>query len=213
MLDPTERERVGRFHFDRDRRSYIAAHALGRRLLSSWAGGEPSAWTFTVGPHGKPEVAGPLGGPRLRVNLSHTSGLAAAVLTEDHDVGIDVEWMGRQAAGDDLAQRFFAPDECAILAATPPERAEEAFLTFWTLKEAYIKAVGLGLSLPLDAFAFNLDPLGIHFEPSVVDDPACWRFAHWRPTPDHLMALALRHPNPRDVIITVTAADMALLAA
>ncbi len=211
LLDEAERVRARRFHFDRDRRSYIAAHALGRRLLSSRAGGEPSAWGFTIGAHGKPEVIGPPGRARLRLNLSHTRGMAVAALTEEHDIGVDVEWLGRQPASDELARRFFAPAECAILAAAAPDLAEETFLSFWTLKEAYIKAVGLGLTQPLDAFAFTLEPLGVRFEPAIADDPACWRFARFRPTPVHLMALALRHPTPQAVTVTVTAADVAML--
>ncbi len=210
LLDEAERARAARFHFERDRLSYVAAHALGRRLLSARAGGEPSAWAFTVGPHGKPEVRD---APRLRLNLSHTRGLAAAVLAEEHDVGIDVEWLGRPAAGPELAPRFFAPTECDILALAPPERAEETFLAFWTLKEAYIKAIGLGLAQPLDSFAFTLEPLSISFAPGIADNPARWHFARFRPTPAHLMALALRHPAPHTVTTAVTEADMALLCA
>jgi len=211
LLDEAERVRARRFHFDRDRQSYIAAHALGRCLLSSRAGGEPPDWRFAIGSHGKPEVIGPANAPRLRLSLSHTRGLAAAVLMEEHDIGIDVEWLGRPVASGDVATRFFAPAECAILEAAPPALTHETFLSFWTLKEAYIKAVGLGLSQPLDAFAFTLEPLRIRFEASIADNPACWRFWRFRPTPDHMMALALCHPKPQAVNITVTAADMAML--
>lgn len=207
LLDDSERERARRFHFERDRLSYIAAHALGRGLLSAWAGGEPSAWRFTIGGHGKPEVLVPPGAPQLRLNLSHTRGLAAAVLTEDHDIGIDVEWLERQPASADLARRFFAPAECAQLAAVPPSQANQTFLSFWTLKEAYIKAIGKGLAQPLDSFAFTLDPLAIRFEVGLDDDPACWRFQRFRPTSSHVMALALHHPQPHGVTVTASAMD------
>ena len=207
LLDDGERERVRRFHFERDRLSYVAAHALGRGLLSAWAGGEPSAWRFAAGPHDKPEVLSPATAPRLRINLSHTRGLAAAAVTEDHDVGIDVEWLDRQPASGDLARRYFAPIECAQLEAVPAALANEAFLSFWTLKESYIKAIGKGLAQPLDSFAFTLDPLAIHFEPGVIDDPACWLFRRFRPTSRHLMALALRHPRPHGITVTASAVD------
>lgn len=197
LLNDAERARAQRFHFERDRLAYVAAHALGRVLLSSWVGGAPASWCFDIGPHGKPEVVSPPGGARLRLNLSHTRGLAAAVLTETHDVGIDVEWLDRKAPTMDLARRFFAPAECAQLAAMPEGAFVEAFLSFWTLKEAYIKAIGKGLVQPLDAFAFTLDPLSIRFDDGLVDDPECWLFRRWRPTPRHLMALALCHPTPR----------------
>jgi len=81
-------------------------------------------WRFAIGSHGKPEVIGPANAPRLRLSLSHTRGLAAAVLMEEHDIGIDVEWLGRPVASGDVATRFFAPAECAILEAAPPAFAE-----------------------------------------------------------------------------------------
>lgn len=208
LLDLDEQDRARRFHFERDRLSYVAAHALGRGLLSAWAGGEPSAWRFVLGPHGKPEVLSPSTALGLRLNLSHTRGLAAAVLTEGHDVGIDVEWLDRDPATADLASRFFAPAECAQLDAVPPALATETFLSFWTLKESYIKAIGKGLSQPLDSFAFTLDPLTIRFEPGLPDDPACWLFRRFRPTSGHLMALALRHPAPHAVTVVETAMDV-----
>ncbi|NTI44484.1 4'-phosphopantetheinyl transferase family protein [Rhizobium rhizogenes] len=210
LLDDTERARTARFHFQRDRSSYIAAHALGRSLLSTYAGGDPTGWRFTTGDHGKPEVISPHSGPRLRLNLSHTHGLAAAILTLDHDVGIDVEWLDRKPAID-LAEHFFAPAECAHLAAVAPELVHEVFLTFWTLKEAYVKAIGKGLAQPLDSFAFTLDPLSIRFDDELAGDPAHWLLRRFQPTCDHLMALALHHPRPHNVTVTALAADSSLL--
>lgn len=201
LLDDGERTRAARFHFDHDRKCYIAAHALGRALLSSWAGSDPRAWRFQVGDHGKPEVLSPSGGPRLRLNLSHTRGLAAAVLTEDHDIGIDVEWLDRRAPTMDLAQRFFAQAECAQLDGLAEDAFVERFLGFWTLKEAYVKAIGKGLAQPLDSFAFTLEPLAIAFADAGADNPAAWSFRRFIPTPRHLMAVALRAPEP--VAVTV----------
>lgn len=211
LLDDDERARAARFHFERDRHSYVAAHALGRRLLSSWAGGAPQDWRFSVGEHGKPEVVVAEGAPRLRLNLSHTRGLAAAALTVGGDIGIDVEWLDRKAASPDLAQRFFAPAECDQLARVAPEQAGEAFLTFWTLKESYVKAIGKGLAHALDRFAFTLDPLAIHFDPVPGDDPADWLFHRFRPTPRHLMALAFRRTGAGQPEIEVEAPTVAEL--
>jgi 4'-phosphopantetheinyl transferase len=209
LLDDAERARAARFRFERDRHAYIAAHALGRTMLSQWAGGAPQDWRFTVGEHGKPEVVSPPGARALRLNLSHTRGLAAAALAWDHDVGIDVEWLDRRPAGDDLARRFFAAAECAQLAAVPDEHRNETFLAFWTLKEAYIKAIGKGLAQPLDSFAFTLAPLSIAFEQPGADDPSRWLFRRLRPTDRHIMALALRHPAPATVTIDAAAAELA----
>jgi 4'-phosphopantetheinyl transferase len=210
LLDDTERARAARFHFQHDRSSYIAAHALGRALLSTYAGGDPTGWQFATGDHGKPEVISTHSGPRLRLNLSHTRGLAAAVLTMDHDVGIDVEWLGRKPVLD-LAEHVFAPAECTYLAAVVPELTHEVFLTFWTLKEAYVKAIGKGLAQPLSSFAFTLDPLSIRFDSELAGDPAHWLLRRFQPTRDHLIALALHHPRPHDVTVTTMAANPDLL--
>lgn len=204
-LGQAERDRAQRFHFDHDRLCYVAAHALGRGLLAAWTGVAAEEWGFTVDAFGKPEACVPVGMRRLRLNLSHTRGLAAAALTEEHDVGIDVEWLERRPVEDGLAQRFFAPAECAQLAALPPAARHHAFLDFWTLKEAYVKAIGKGLAQPLDSFAFTLDPLAIAFDDRLSDDPSRWLFRRLRPTPSHVLALALRHPDPASVAVEARA--------
>lgn len=204
LLDDHERARAARFHFRHDRLSYVAAHALGRGLLSTVARGEPSDWRFAIGAHGKPEVIGP---SRLRLNLSHTHGLAAAALCETYDVGIDVEWLGRRPPGYDVTRYAFVPAEYEQIEAVRPELRTDVFLTFWTLKEAYIKAIGKGLAQPLTSFSFVLDPLSIHFDQEMEDDPACWMFRRYKPTSEHLLALALRHPDSGEMEITMSMMD------
>lgn len=212
-LGDDERGRAQRFHFDHDRFSYVAAHALGRGLLAAWTGISARAWTFIADDFGKPEVAVPAWPRRLRLNLSHTRGLAAAVLTEDCDVGVDVEWLDRRPVEDGLAQRFFAPAECAQLAAMAPQDRHHGFLDFWTLKEAYVKAIGKGLAQPLDSFAFTLDPLSITFDDRLSDDPSRWLFRRLRPTRSHILALALRHPQPAQAQVDARAMSAAELLA
>ncbi len=195
LLSEEERTRAKRFRFGRDREVYIAAHAICRGLLTYCTGGAPGNWRFSVEDHGKPEVQSPPGGPRLRANISHTRGLAAVALTVDHDIGVDVEWLQREAPTEKLARRVFAAREQETLAAAPDDRKIDTFLSFWTLKEAYVKAIGKGLSQPLGAFSFDLDSLRIHFDDHLVDDPAHWHFERYRLGPDHLMALAVKHPE------------------
>lgn len=203
LLDPGERERAARFHFDRDRHAYIAGHALVRTLLARHGGLPAADWRFETGSHGRPEIAPALleapGVPPLRFNLSHTHGMAAVAVTLENDIGLDVECLHRTGLTLALADRFFAPDEVAQLQGLGPEPLHDALYAFWTLKEAYIKAVGLGLSLPLDAFAFTLDPLSVAFTDRIADTPAGWLFRRLDPGPDHAMALALRHADPASV--------------
>jgi 4'-phosphopantetheinyl transferase len=194
ILEDAEQARADRFHFARDRDTFIAAHALKRNLLS-WAGDlPPSAWRFITGRMGKPQIDPALDRPRLHFSLSHTRGLVACAASLDHEVGLDVEDRDCARDGLDIAERFFAPDELALLRDAAPGDRSDIFARIWTLKEAYIKGTGQGLSnCPLDCVAFG--PLGVRFGASVADDPAQWQFAQWRPTSRHLLALALRRPS------------------
>jgi 4'-phosphopantetheinyl transferase len=201
LLSDAERARAQRFHFERDRHSYILAHALCRGLLSACTARAPGSFSFEPGDHGKPEVAVLPGEGRLRVNISHTRGMAAAALTVDHDIGVDVEWLGRNVGASAVAASHFAPSEQAVLAAAPEAQKTETFLAFWTLKEAYVKAIGKGLSQPLQSFAFDLKTRAIRFDDALCDDPACWRFARLAPGRDHTLALAVRHPQPASLEI------------
>ncbi len=192
VLDDSERARAGRFHFERDRQAYIAAHALTRATLSQCYDRPPEAWRFSTGTHGKPEIDDGV----LRFNLSHTRGFVVVAVTHDSDVGVDVERLDPKRLGPEVTDRFFAPAETAYLRSLPEGAWSEAAYAFWTLKEAYIKATGLGLSCPLDAFHFGLDPIAIQFSPRITDDPAQWRFQRWRPTQEHSVALGVRHASP-----------------
>ncbi|HEX2841877.1 4'-phosphopantetheinyl transferase family protein [Hyphomicrobium sp.] len=215
LLDDAECARAGRFHFERDKQAYIAAHALARVLLSGQVSRPPNSWRFATNPHGKPVVVPEAGLPQLRFNLSHTRGLVAVALTLENEVGIDVEAVDPKRLSFDLAARTFAPAEVAILRKTPPADLPEALFGFWTLKEAFIKAVGQGLSVPLQAFALTLDPLAIHFSDPIVEDPSRWLLRSYKPTSSHLLALALRHSDPARVFVEmarVTVPDLLALA-
>lgn len=200
LLNDEERARADRFHFGHDRRSFVAGHALMRTMLSDKAPLPPTDWRFVENPQGKPEAVMPPGHVQLRANLSHTRGLAAVALTINHDVGIDVEWRARDSLTLDLADHFFAPAEIAALHAMPAGQVNEGLFAFWTLKESLIKAVGLGLSMPLESFAFTLEPLAVRFEPG-HEKPGPWLFRRFFPTPGHAMALSLRHPSPARVVV------------
>jgi 4'-phosphopantetheinyl transferase len=191
-LDREEQMHADRFRFAADREIYIAAHALTRALLEEVGGLPARVWRFDAGLNGKPEIDRTLGRPRLRFNLSHTHGLVVCAASLDCDLGVDVERANRDTNALKLAERFFAPDEIALLRGVAADRLGEMFLRIWTLKEAYIKATGRGLSCPLEAFAFSFDPVRIHFLPQIADDSAAWQFRQWRPAAGHVIAVASR---------------------
>jgi 4'-phosphopantetheinyl transferase len=194
-LDDAERARADRFAFEADRRAHLAAHALARWMLSEAGGLPPTAWRFVTGRAGKPELDPAHGLPWLRFNITHTRSLVACGIAAQDDIGLDVEDLARREAGPGVAERAFAPAERALLAAAPPERRHEVFLRIWTLKESFVKATGDGLGLGLDRFAFALDPPRLAFAPGETGDPASWRFLDWRPTPRHILAVALRRTD------------------
>ncbi len=213
LLDASEQARAARFHFEHDRRSYILAHALTRLLLSSRSNLPPQAWRFQTGRYGKPQIAVDGEAAMLRFNLSHTRGMVAVAVARGWDVGIDVERIENGRLSPDLATKTFAPAEAEYLSQLPLGAQTEAALTLWTLKEAYIKSTGLGLSCPLDAFAFTLDPLGIRFMPPVIDDPASWLFRTLKPSLHFVLALAVRSAQPSIVRIDARGLDLRELAA
>jgi 4'-phosphopantetheinyl transferase len=190
LLDAAERERAKRFLFERDRRPYQVAHGLKRLMLSMYTGGavRPEAWAFELDVHGKPRVtqeAGP------RFNLSHSDGMVACAVSERTEVGVDVENLDQHAALE-LSATYFAASEQRWLRSLPTAAQRLGFFRLWTLKEAYIKATGMGLAQPLDAFAFGLDPLSLTFFDRALGDPSAWRFRQYDVGERHLLAVAWR---------------------
>ncbi len=195
LLNAEEIARADRFYFAPDRETFIVAHALTRSLLSCFACVPPEAWCFVAGPHGRPALDPAFGTLGLHFNLSHTTGLVACAVAR-HEVGVDVESIERRAASNGIAERFFTPAEVSLLDAHPPEQQREAFFRLWTMKEAVMKAMGLGFQLPLDEFAVTLAPLGVHFEPARADNTTDWSFGQQRAGPHHMLAVALRAGGP-----------------
>ncbi|MEQ8344394.1 MAG: 4'-phosphopantetheinyl transferase superfamily protein [Sneathiellaceae bacterium] len=209
FLDEDEGARAARFHFERDRQIYVAAHALCRGMLSSQVDLAPRRWRFSVTGFGKPEAVMPAGQPRLRINISHTQGLAVAALAMEHDIGVDAEWLGRPVDIDAIAPRVFSPEERAALADGGEADRSRRFFSFWTLKEAYIKATGTGLSVPLDRVTVDLGGPAIRVHEQGAADPGAWRFVLFSPGPAHLAALAIRHPDPGRLSIRAGPAPLA----
>ncbi len=202
-LDPIETARWRRFLFERDRHLFLVAHALVRRTLSLYADVPPADWRYSVGPHGRPEIAAPIPAGELRFNLSHTHGLAAVLVHSGIDCGVDVEVRHRDVDYLSVSRRVFAAAEREAMLALPESEQRERFFQYWTLKESYIKARGMGLALPLEKFAFGVEgPIRIDIDATLGDDPADWQFETQSPTPDHQLSLAARRgrdAEPRKV--------------
>ena len=195
LLDESERERARRFYFERDRLIFSAAHALLRAALYArlrqWRGG------FSITHHGKPELDPPIGDPPLRFNLTHTHGLVACALVAGYDIGIDAEQIESSRPVLELAEHNFADAEIARLGEGATRVAR--FYRFWTLKEAIIKAIGEGLSLPLKRFAFTLEPLSLAIDGG---DARLWHAEEFGDLPEHAMAIAVRRPLEARVTVS-----------
>jgi 4'-phosphopantetheinyl transferase len=205
LLAPEERERHGRLRREQSRREFLVAHALARVTLSRYAPVPPEAWSFCAGEHGRPELSGPATAVRLRFNLSHTRGMVACAVIRELDIGVDVERVTRRVRHRELAERFFGEDEVRALRALAPESQPGRFLELWTLKEAYLKARGRGISISLRGFQFQLSetvPPRIRFDPARLrDDAASWQLALYHPKRSHALAVAIHRPDRRDVAI------------
>jgi len=157
-LSPAERERAARFAFDRERQAFVASRGLLRRVLSRLAGAPPGTLRIEEDALGKPRLGGECGQGRVRFNVSHSGGLWACAVALHREVGLDIERIDPARAGDRIAERTFSPSEVVALRALPEGERVAAFHRCWTRKEAYLKARGFGISIPLDSFEVTLGP-------------------------------------------------------
>ncbi len=208
LLDPEERARHDRFMFAHSQREFRAAHALVRVILSKHRPDvAPRAWRFARNAHGRPSIHEDHRPDGWSFNLSHTDGMICVLIARGRELGVDVEDAGRARATVTVADRFFSPAEVAALHALEEPSRVPRFFAYWTLKESYIKARGMGLALPLDGFSFAIEPgeddrekgwigdrVTLACEPAVDDDGARWSFARVRLSARHVGAIALaRH--------------------
>ena len=210
LMATDERARCLRFVRDDDRRAFAITRALVRLTLSTYGPTAPVDWRFVTNAHECPFIeTSQAGTPPLHFNVSHTEGVVALAVTRGNRLGVDVERVTRDVT-DGVAERHFAPAEVRDLRRLPESDQPVAFFEYWTLKEAYIKARGMGLALPLDAFAFGLRPPlppTITFAPGFDDEAGRWQFWQAWPTPDHRLSLAIER---RGADLPVTIADVPL---
>jgi 4'-phosphopantetheinyl transferase len=156
VLSSDESRRASRFHFSRDRQRYAASRALLRMILAGYVGADPAELTFSYSAKEKPSLGGAHAGSGITFNISHSGGIALLAFTRRREVGVDVEQIRDDFDCDGIARRFFSAHEQQQLFVLPAEQRAIGFFRCWTRKEAYIKATGDGLSLPLTQFDVSL---------------------------------------------------------
>ncbi len=197
FLSDDEVAQESRFHFTDDRKRYLVTRATVRMVLSRYAHIAPEKWVFSKNAYGRPTIADAIVDSEaqargLAFNLSHTRGLIALAVTRGRELGVDVENITARTVSLDVAERFFSPTEVAELSCVAPDRQQDRFFEYWTLKESYIKARGMGLSLPLDRFSFKFphrSAVSMSIDPHLQDHADRWIFWQYRPTADFLMAI------------------------
>lgn len=195
VLSPDERARADRFRFKEHRERFIAARGMLRTILGRYLDRPPEHLQFCYNPYGKPALK-PGGARGLDFNISHSQDMALYALAWDRPLGIDLEYLRDQdAALEQLVARFFSPSEREALRKLPSEKKTLAFFKVWTRKEAYMKARGQGLTLPLQQFTVSVAP----DEPARLlndnhDPQAVTRWTLWDVDPGHgyVAALAAR---------------------
>ncbi len=209
LLDPGETDRYRRFRFDPDRTRYLAAHVLLRTILSRYAAVPPGEWVFRTTEMGRPEIEAVGDLPPLRFSLSHTRGLVVVLVCLGVDCGVDAEAVRPLADGEALERRVLADDERAGLADLPEAARRDRFIRLWTLKEAYLKARGVGLRLPMGGISLDLDreTPALRLEPRMGDRAADWQLWSSRPTVSHRLAVALRRGRGPALEVRVRGGD------
>jgi 4'-phosphopantetheinyl transferase len=190
-LSADELTRAARFHFARDRDRFIAAHAIVRDILARYLQASPAALEFSNNEYGKPALAGNWrDGPRF--NLSHSGELVVIAIARDREVGVDVEQYAPNRADLAVAEHYFSPAELARLRALPEDVRPRAFFNCWTRKEAYIKALGMGLAVPLDSFDVSLAPdePAALLRAAVTAEQGAWQLRHLELGEEYIGALA-----------------------
>ena len=197
-LQPDEVGRYRRFRFEGDRHEYLVTRALSREVLSRYVARAPESWRFLRDGHGRPLIAGAEADPEVRwlsFSLSNTRGLVACAVARERAVGVDVERCLPPGDPLSLAGQVLSLPERTELGSCPADRQGDWFLEHWTIKEAYLKACGRGLSLPLQAISVRLTgapPIRLQFDAPIVDDARAWQLESWSPTPEHRLALCVQ---------------------
>jgi 4'-phosphopantetheinyl transferase len=195
-LSDDEWQRARRFHLERDRRRFVAGRGTLREILTALLGINPRSLAFSYGEFGKPQIAAPAAARSLHFNLAHSDSIAVCAIAK-HELGVDVERIRAMDDAEQIASRFFSPRERRCLLALPTEQRREAFFNCWTRKEAYLKAIGSGLSDCLDQIEVSLAPGEAAALLGVPKDSQAWRLHSLSPAAEFVGALAVHREDSR----------------
>ena len=201
LLTDNERVNMSRLYYARHRHQYLVTRALVRTCLSAYFQVEPGDWRFGKNDYGKPEINFPEKSDDIRFNISHCEGLVMCGITRCHDIGVDVEDVKRStSASFESLSSYFSATEMADMAGLPVDQQKQRFFDYWTLKESYIKARGMGLSIPLAKFSFRFKAERLSaFEthPDLNDDATSWQFWRISQAGRYRVAVAVNSGNER----------------
>jgi len=195
FLSPDEVARYRRYLVPTAAITFLAARVFLRSVLSQYSELPPAAWRFEANEFGRPHVANPDAPRGLAFNLSHKPGCVACLVGAGRELGVDVEDAAAAPTQFlEIAARFFSPSEAAELRGLPAAPGSKRFFELWTLKESYIKARGVGLSLGLSHFSFSVDAdrATVRFDERFDDRAEAWDFRLFRPDERHVIATSVR---------------------
>lgn len=192
LLTIDERSRADAFRFVRDRQSFIIRRGILRTFLGRYLRVDPAKLRFSYNPVGKPALIGSENMSTLKFNLSYSAQLALFAFSWGGEIGVDVEYINPDLVYQPLVESFFAPQEQAAIQERPDNMRRAAFYACWTRKEAFVKAQGSGLQIPLDRFVVSIgkDASLLRLPADLAGDKS-WRLEHLDPAPGYVGALAV----------------------
>lgn len=214
LLTADELAQADRMRFEVDQVQRVVARALVRLALSRGTGVLPSDWRFVRNQYGRPEIATPKEWRHLSFSITHTHGMVACLLSGSAEVGIDAEQIRVIEDADEIARRYFSAAESRVISSTRRAERSEAFLRIWTLKESYVKARGIGLSLPLDEFSLEPDRssglVKATFSAGLEPTPSRWSFQLHAYAATHIIATAVAAKGGGPITVTPVEASQLL---
>ncbi len=196
LLAEVEKSQYQKFFFEKDKNLYLLARYLLRTKLSTYCPGiAPKQWIFKLNSYGKPYIANDIGELNLFFNLAHSKEMVVCAFSINKEIGVDVENTERTSKILELAERSFSKAEFENLKALKPELRQAQFFRFWTLKESYVKARGMGLQIPLDQFSFHIEKdlqVKISFDPRMKENETNWQMKLFTPIESYQVAVSVQ---------------------